>query len=131
MAGLSSVFSNLRVQMLWILILICGLILFINCVEQLSSSSYTLAQDGTLLLNISYLINQANNLSNIGNYSTAIDYYNKVLDIQPNNILALHGKGLAMDTSGNHTDAVDVYNRILKIDPNNMDALASKGVILY
>ncbi|HET6590580.1 MAG TPA: hypothetical protein VFG45_10505 [Candidatus Nitrosocosmicus sp.] len=75
MALLSSILDITRVRRLWIVILVSGLILFINNIEQFCSPTYLLAQDETLLMNISHLIDQADYLSNIGNYSTVIDFF--------------------------------------------------------
>ena len=88
-----------------------------------------LGQEESLIISSTDLINQGKYLNNIGNYTEAIVYFDKVLAAEPNNTEALHGKGLTIDNFGNHTEAVDIYDEILGIDPNNMDALASKGVI--
>ena len=42
-------------------------------------------------------------LDNSGNYSGALEYFNNVLEIEPNNVDALTGKGYALDNSGNYS----------------------------
>ena len=41
-------------------------------------------------------------------------------------VLALIGKGYALDNLGNHTEAVVYYYKALAIDPNNTGALIGK-----
>ena len=94
-------------------------------------ASVVLAEDESLTLDVSDLINHGNQLSNVGNYTEATTYFDRAINIQPNNTDALYGKGLALDNFGNHKNAIDIYNKILSIDPYNMDAMASKGVILF
>jgi tetratricopeptide (TPR) repeat protein len=108
-----------------------SLIFFTNSIHGLFLSSIVSGQEESIISNSTGLINKGKYLNNIGNYTEAIIYFDKVLAAEPNNTEALHGKGLTIDNFGNHTDAVEIYDEILTIDPDNMDALASKGVILY
>ena len=120
-----------EVYTLWIVILVSSLILFLYNSDEFYMTSVVLAEDESLTLDVSDLINNGNQLSNVGNYTEAIAYFDRAINIQPNNTDALHGKGLALDNFGNHKNAIDIYNKILSIDPYNMDAMASKGVILF
>ena len=47
----------------------------------------------------------ANKAQDLGNYSRTIEYYDKVLGIDPNDVNALNNKGLALDNLGNNTEA--------------------------
>jgi tetratricopeptide (TPR) repeat protein len=67
---------------------------------------------------------------NLGNYIGAIEYYDKVLAIDPNEVNATYNKGSALDSLGNYTGAIEYYDRVLAINPNDVDALNSKGVSL-
>src|SRR5215217_4191421 len=96
--------------------------------SSLPLSSNALVQN-TSLADISILNDKAKSLANLGNYTKAMQYYDKILSIDPNNTEALHGKGLSLGTSGNHTKAMQYYDKILSIDPNNIDALTGIGVI--
>jgi tetratricopeptide (TPR) repeat protein len=66
----------------------------------------------------------------IGNYSQAITYYDKALAIDPKNVLAIIGKGYALDNIGNHTKAVMYYDKALAIDPRYIADLTHKGNFL-
>ena len=60
----------------------------------------------------------------------AIDYYNKVLALDPNNTGALYDKGLALDVLGLHRDAIPYYDKLLSVEPDNINALINKGSAL-
>jgi tetratricopeptide (TPR) repeat protein len=45
-------------------------------------------------------------LFRLGNYSGAIQYYDKALLIQPKYVNALYNKANALDNLGNHTGAI-------------------------
>ena len=59
----------------------------------------------------------------LGNYTQAIQYYDKALAIDPKNVDALNYKGLALDSLGNYTGAIAYFDKVLAIDPKNVDAL--------
>ena len=65
-----------------------------------------------------------------GKYTEAIDYYNKVLALAPNNTGALYDKGLALDVLGLHGDAIPFYDKVLSVEPDNINALINKGSAL-
>ena len=44
------------------------------------------------------LFDKGNALDNLGNHTQAIQYYDKALDIDPNNIDTLINKGVALDS---------------------------------
>jgi tetratricopeptide (TPR) repeat protein len=61
-----------------------------------------------------------------GNYTGAIEAYNKALEIDPNYINAWDGKGWALNELGNYT----YLNKALEIDPKHIDAFIFKGQII-
>jgi tetratricopeptide (TPR) repeat protein len=65
------------------------------------------------------LFNKGAALDNRGNYSEAIQYYDKVLAIYPKNFGALNNKGIALENLGNHSEAIQYYDKVLAIDPRN------------
>ena len=69
-------------------------------------------------------------LNNLGNYTGAIEFYDKALAIQPNDTYTLNSKGAALSNLGNHTGAIEFYNKTLTIDPKNTFALTNKDAIL-
>ena len=66
-------------------------------------------------------------LDNLGNYSEAIQYYDKVLAINPKYTNALYNKGVALDNLGNYSEAIQYYDKVLAINATDTDALYDKG----
>ena len=80
---------------------------------------------------VSALVDKAYALYSQGNYTQAIQYYDKALAIDPNDKHALNGKGdalysLANDTQG-YENAIQYYDKALAIDPKDSYALNGKG----
>ena len=112
-------------------ILMGSLIYFADGIHGLSLSTTVLGQEiSTTNHNSTILINQGKYLNNIGNYTEAIEYFDKVLSSEPSNTEALHGKGLTIDNLGNHTEAIKYFDQSLENDPENTDVLYGKRVIL-
>ncbi|SMH71669.1 Tetratricopeptide repeat domain-containing protein (fragment) [Candidatus Nitrosotalea okcheonensis] len=62
-----------------------------------------------------------------GKISEALVCYNNALEINPDYVNALIGKGSCLATFGETKTAILFYNEALKIDPRNVDALIGKG----
>ncbi len=76
-------------------------------------------------------------LSREEKFTEAIDYYEKILAIQPDNSYALFNLGAAYERSGGFEEAEDVFLRLLELEPDNAMALnylgymyADKGIEL-
>jgi tetratricopeptide (TPR) repeat protein len=69
-------------------------------------------------------------LGSLGNYTGAIEYYDKALAIDPHFVPALTGKSIALYNLGNYTGAILYDDKALAIDPNNTHALNSKDAAL-
>ena len=76
------------------------------------------------------LYDKGNALIEQGNYTQAIQSFDKALAIDPNDKCALEGKGYALHNLGNYTEAIQYYDKALAIDPNDKYALNSKGGVL-
>jgi Tfp pilus assembly protein PilF len=76
---------------------------------------------------VSTLVNQGDALFNQGNYTQAIQYYDKALDIDPNDINVLSSKGNALNDNGNYTRAIQSFDKVLAINPKDISALNGKG----
>jgi len=63
-------------------------------------------------------------------YEEAIKYYDKILEINPNDEKALLNKGSVLIELDRIEEAIKYYERIIEINPNNVKALASKGIAL-
>ena len=64
---------------------------------------------------------------NLTNYSHAIQYFDKVLTIDPHDVDTLNSKGNALSKLGNYTGAIEYYNKVLAVEPHNVWALYDKG----
>ena len=65
-----------------------------------------------------------------GEYEESIKYYNKILEINPEDQKALLNKGSVLIELDRFEEAIKYYDKILEINPNNVKALASKGIAL-
>lgn len=65
-----------------------------------------------------------------GNYQEAINYFDKALAIDPNDLDALHNKGYAFYNLGKPEQALIYFDKALAIDPNLESTLRIKGMAL-
>lgn len=77
------------------------------------------------------LLNKGIELLEKERYKEAITYFDKVLKIDPKNIDALNGNGVAFLSLGQPNTATSYFDKALKIDQKNTDALNGKGIVLY
>ena len=73
------------------------------------------------------LIKKGNILGKFARYHDAILSYNKVLEIQPENNLALINKGLALHYLEDYRNAIACYDLILKNKPDSSLTLYNKA----
>ena len=66
----------------------------------------------------------------LGQFEEAINCFDKVLEIDPQKIIAWHDKASALRNLGNYEMEIECYNRILDIDPDNESAKQTKNIIL-
>ncbi|HIQ39504.1 MAG TPA: tetratricopeptide repeat protein [Methanothermococcus okinawensis] len=59
-----------------------------------------------------------------------IEYYDKVLEINPRCKEAWNNKGIALSRLGRYEEAIECYDRALEIDPKNSLTWYNKGVAL-
>jgi Tfp pilus assembly protein PilF len=60
-----------------------------------------------------------------GSYDMALGFYDDALKEEPNSILALLGRGAALQKLGRGQDAQGAYESVLKLDPENREALTN------
>ncbi|PKL60766.1 MAG: hypothetical protein CVV33_00945 [Methanomicrobiales archaeon HGW-Methanomicrobiales-4] len=75
-------------------------------------------------------MNRALELELQGNYEEALETFDQVLKIDPNEARAYHAMGDIYDLMGRYNDAVFCYDSALECDPFNADTLFNKGVTL-
>ena len=72
------------------------------------------AQEQDIVTNdTSTLMEKGAALKSSGQYEEAINYYDKVLAIDPNNVDVLTDKGLALHNLGNYNESIGYYDKAL------------------
>ncbi|MDY7005242.1 MAG: tetratricopeptide repeat protein [Cyanobacteriota bacterium] len=66
--------------------------------------------------------------SRAGDYQAAIQYFSRVIEINPNFAEAYYGRGLANFDLGNNKEAIADYTQALTINPNYIDAYLARGI---
>lgn len=61
-----------------------------------------------------------NALIEIGNAEAAVNEFDKLIKLEPKNIVAYNGKAVAFDRGGNHLAAQEIYKTALSINPNSV-----------
>ncbi len=82
-------------------------------------------------MNIDKLLNQANEFYESSLFSQAIECWNEVLSLDPNNKSALNNLGVTFKIQGKLDEAIANYKKILLIDPEHTDALNNLGIAYY
>jgi tetratricopeptide (TPR) repeat protein len=95
---------------------------------QLSTAT---TSSNTTLDEVNFLNNKGISLNSLGKFNESVTYFDKVLAMDPNNIIALTQKANAFGGLGKYPDAITYYDRVLAIDPKNAEALDDKGVSFY
>ncbi len=72
-------------------------------------------------------VNKGNSLVDSGEFEEAIKFYDKALEVDAQDIVALANKGTALDQLGRHKEAMEFFDKVLKIDPKDVEALNNKG----
>ena len=104
-----------------------------NAVEnnRLTNDTGGIESNGTLSSKLDEFFNEANKSLSQGNFQEAINWLNRVLEIDKNNVNALNKEGYILDRKlSKPYEAIKLFDRVLDIDMNNTDALNYKGRIL-
>jgi tetratricopeptide (TPR) repeat protein len=64
------------------------------------------------------------------NLYEAMNFFDRALQIAPDDFTALTLKARALTMSGDYNEAIRIYDKVLKIYPNNHDALYERSVVL-
>ncbi len=78
---------------------------------------------------IEYMLATADILRRIGQADEAIRYFDKVLEEDENNIVALEGKGLSVMAKGDETEASKLFSRVMKRDSKRWRTLNAIGIL--
>ena len=69
-------------------------------------------------------------LSQVGNYTNAIVYYDKALEIDPDDSNVLVNKGDALTNLGRYEESKQCYDKVLSQNPNSSMALYNKACVM-
>jgi len=108
-------------------------VILISCVIIFSSFGNIFAQEEISVLlgkNIKEWHAIAAALISEQRYEESLKYYDKILEINPNDQKALLNKGSALRDIERYEESLKYYDKILEINPNHVKALASKGISL-
>lgn len=74
-------------------------------------------------------LNLAQNLSAQENYKDAAAHLEKIIEVQPTNVLAFYSWGVCLREMGRNEDALNKYDEAIKIDPKLAFAWHAKGIV--
>ena len=60
-------------------------------------------------------------------YLEAIDYFDKAIELSPDNLMAWYYKGTSMEELVNYPKAIECFDRVIEINPSYSDAWYHKG----
>src|SRR3972149_1419534 len=83
--------------------------------------------DEDVSVDVSSLLKTADDLYNLAKYEEAISYYDRILEVEADNIEVLSKKGDALASLGNFDQAAVFYGRVINIDKVYVDSMG----ILY
>ena len=72
------------------------------------------------------ILDEGNRLFLQGKLKEAIEYYDKILSEDPNNVSSLNNKGYALSKLKDFDGALKCYNDALKISPDDLSVLVNK-----
>lgn len=102
--------------------MLVGVIALAGCTTQ-ESSENTSAVGG----DAATLFAQAGTLGEQGNYQQALAAYEQGLQLDPNNIEALNGKGATLRALGRNEEALTAFTRATEIDPSSAPSWMNRG----
>jgi tetratricopeptide (TPR) repeat protein len=114
-----------NVKILLYLIVVSTILLLSVCIPQSVSTEQLNIDDYVETLNM-----KGKALDELGKYEEAIEYYDKVLALDPNNKFALNNKGADLYDLGSYEEAIKYFLKRLAIDPNNKHVLYNTGTAL-
>ena len=60
-------------------------------------------------------------------YSGVLKWYNKAIELDPNDTVVWNNKGIILDKLGRHEEAIMCYDKAIELDPNSAEAWNNKG----
>jgi tetratricopeptide (TPR) repeat protein len=75
--------------------------------------------------------NKAYVLNELKQYKEAIECYDRVIELYPDNVIAWNNKGQVLNNLGQYKEAIKFCDRAIELDPNLAAAWNNKGLSLY
>ena len=86
---------------------------------------------GRCAVSAQHLLETAGGLYSSGNYVDALAMMNNLLELQPENIIALNVAGVCAQCLGKHGDAEESFRRAISLHPDHADAYFNLGGLLH
>ena len=99
-------------------ILVCSLVLFFSSILVYAESQ----------IDNSELFENGVQAIKAHDYEKAIEYFDKILETDPNNFMALNNKGAALTRLENYEQAISSFDQILDINPVHETALKNRNI---
>jgi tetratricopeptide (TPR) repeat protein len=117
------------VRRAWVLILLLQLSMYgIECISARDGTVGAASTDPVVL--ITKWIDNGDRLFEDGNYSGAIEFYDRAINIDPTNASAYYKKGNALKENRNYAEAVNAFDSAIKFRDNYKEAWYGKGLSL-
>ena len=81
--------------------------------------------------NVSETTNNMKLINNTSIEQQTIQQFEKVIEINPNNIEVHNNLGLAYYNQGKYSQAVTEFEKVIRINPNNIEAHNGLGLVCY
>ena len=102
-----------------LIVMLVGVVALAGCTAQESSN----AAGGEAVT----LFAQAGTISEQGNYQQALAIYEQGLQLDPDNVEALNGKGATLRALGRNDEALAAFTRATEIDPASAPSWMNRG----
>jgi eukaryotic-like serine/threonine-protein kinase len=79
---------------------------------------------------LSELVESGDRNFRLGKFRDAIVHYDRALELDPNNVRALHNKGLAFFGLNKFNKSIEFYDKALKVRPRSLDIILNKAISL-
>ena len=80
-------------------------------------------------IEINYYFNLAIQSFNSRNYDDSINYYNYVIGLDKDNVIAYNNRGVVYLTKSNYGEAIKDINKSIELNPNYSEAYCSRGSV--
>jgi len=80
---------------------------------------------GQLESDVDFMVYKGGQYLKMFNYEEAITFFDKALELEPNNVEALYQKANAFSALEKYNEAIEYYEKVLNIEPDNQNAAIS------